>query len=107
MISLKVLGIVPNDEEVPYSVIASDDLGSVVGITMYNFSKKFFLIIGDSLLVPKPLLLKIKDFQLSSGLQMNLQLIRISDPVGLVKNGRVLGKEYRAYTNISIQTKTD
>lgn len=41
-------------------MVGADSGGSVIGITMFNCSKDFGVIIGDSLAIPDPLVVEVK-----------------------------------------------
>ncbi|KAI1721638.1 tetratricopeptide repeat protein 5 OB fold domain-containing protein [Ditylenchus destructor] len=98
-----IVGIVLNDESIPYSAICADIDGAVFGLSVYNFSSKFSVMIGDCLVIPRPLLLEVKNIELSNETILNFRLIRVTNPAELMKNQKPLSAEQRAYTDLSIQ----
>ncbi|KAI1728912.1 tetratricopeptide repeat protein 5 OB fold domain-containing protein [Ditylenchus destructor] len=98
-----IVGIVLNDESIPYSAICADIDGAIFGLSVYNFSSKFSVMIGDCLVIPRPLLLEVKNIELSNETILNFRMVRVTNPAELMKNQKPLSAEHRAYTDLSIK----
>lgn len=97
----KVVGIVSNSEGVPFSFVGCDKDGTCVAFAVYNCSQEFGIIIGDSFAVPSPFVIdvkidKVSDVYLSKERAIAFRLVRINNPIGMMKNGRPLPQNYLA-----------
>ncbi|MFH4976662.1 hypothetical protein AB6A40_003371 [Gnathostoma spinigerum] len=97
----KVVGAVPVDDEVFYTFVACDKKGDCFAFTVYNYSPKFEMVIGDDLLLFEPFKVKVqvsgvRDESSDSDIDIDINLIRIPTPLGLIKNGKFLGPESSA-----------
>uniref|UniRef100_A0A914DRM6 Tetratricopeptide repeat protein 5 OB fold domain-containing protein n=1 Tax=Acrobeloides nanus TaxID=290746 RepID=A0A914DRM6_9BILA len=104
----KVLAIIPNEEQIPYTFVGADSDGNIIGITVYNCSPIFGFIIGDSFAIPEPKVIEIKDLKLEDKI-VNCRMIRVMNPLRILKNGKKFGKENYAFANmqISVNDSTD
>lgn len=104
VVCVKVVGVVPNADEIPYTMVGADSGGSVIGITMFNCSKDFGVIIGDSLAIPDPLVVEVKNLIVRSK-PVSFRTIRVDNPVRALKNGKPLRNSHHAFAAVSFQQK--
>lgn len=71
-----------------------------VGITVFNFSKRFTALVEDTYTIPAPFLIKLEDVPIGEDITLTLNLIRVDDPQLLCRNESKLGSEFKAMSDI-------
>lgn len=108
VITIKVLCNMADLTLVPFTFIAMDKNSAVFAVTVYNLNKNSGVIIGDTVVIPNPLLLEQdiewKDGEISK--QWKFKCIRVNNPVDLVVNKRKYTTEHCAFTKAAM-TATD
>jgi hypothetical protein len=71
-----------------------------VGITVFNFSKRFTALVEDTYTIPSPFLIKLENVTIGEDATLNLSLIRVDDPQLLCRNETKLGPEFKAMSDV-------
>uniref|UniRef100_A0A915PUM3 Cell division cycle protein 27 homolog n=1 Tax=Setaria digitata TaxID=48799 RepID=A0A915PUM3_9BILA len=98
----KVIAVIPNPEVIPYTFIGCDKEGTCYAFTVYNSSSKFGLVIGDSVSVPEPHIIDVKvSFDESKNENLDFRVIRIMNPLMMLRNGKMVRLECVAFCSMS------
>ncbi|XP_043212011.1 tetratricopeptide repeat protein 5-like [Amphibalanus amphitrite] len=82
----KVVCSVPAEDNVPFTFCLVDSEGSCVAVNVYNLAEGKGVIIGDTVVIPEPLLVTV-DVRHKNQM-VNFRLIRVQTPLLLAVNGR-------------------
>ncbi|KHN76562.1 Tetratricopeptide repeat protein 5 [Toxocara canis] len=108
IIAGKVVGIVPNPDSIPFAFVGCDKNGSCLAFTVYNFSPKFGMVIGDSFAVADPFIVDVEasavdevccDHLPVDG-QIRFRAVRIPSPHVLLKNGKGVSVDSVAFCEV-------
>ncbi|XP_075235210.1 tetratricopeptide repeat protein 5-like isoform X2 [Lycorma delicatula] len=95
----KVICSVNDEDSVPFTFCMMDKEQTVVSVTVYNLAQGTGVIIGDSVAVPEPYLTHFS-FNFS-GKDFKFNGLRVDSPLVLVVNGKKLGRDKLASTQLS------
>ncbi|VDM39908.1 unnamed protein product [Toxocara canis] len=113
IIAGKVVGIVPNPDSIPFAFVGCDKNGSCLAFTVYNFSPKFGMVIGDSFAVADPFIVDVEASAVLFGVvdevccdhlpvdgQIRFRAVRIPSPHVLLKNGKGVSVDSVAFCEV-------
>ncbi|XP_054263220.1 tetratricopeptide repeat protein 5-like [Macrosteles quadrilineatus] len=100
----KVICSVRNEDIVPFTFCLIDKQKNVCAVTVYNIAEGQGVIIGDSVAIPEPYVTNVC-FSYGSRKYSYLS-IRVDNPLVMVVNGKKLGRDKLAGTQMSTSPMT-
>ncbi|PIK44223.1 putative tetratricopeptide repeat protein 5 isoform X1 [Apostichopus japonicus] len=98
----KVVCSVSLDEPIPFTFAIVDSEGSCYVVNLYNVAQGQGVIIGDSVAIPEPHIMK-NDLSVDDK-RINFFSIRVLSPIYLVVNRRKLGADKQAPATLQVST---
>lgn len=105
VISGKVIGIVNNDEPVPFTFPIVDSDGTCFPVTLYNLRAGCGVVVGDTVAIPEPFV-QSTDF-IENNQVFKFSSIRVDTPLVMVVNKRKLGADKLAPSTLSFTLKSE
>ncbi|XP_064466687.1 tetratricopeptide repeat protein 5-like [Ornithodoros turicata] len=101
----KVLCNIVSEEKFPLTFCAVDATSTCFAVTVYNMAKGKGFIIGDTVVIPEPLVHFVQvTFQEK---EISFPSVRVDSPLVLVVNGRVLSAETQSPLQLEVYRKKE
>lgn len=108
----KVISVIPVKDGVPFQFVLIDSTSNCIAVSVFNLAVGKGMIVGDSVAIPEPFIQnhEVELDDSSGGVdnnKINLQSIRVDNPVVLVVNRRKVGIERLAFSVLSVTNKSE